>query len=226
VDLYDPSHLLIIYMLLDFSGDGEVKYSLKCINQSVVPWYFYIYQRTPNQADNNIYSLVWMTSPYKLTPQSYIAFKWSVDYSFFWFDTGKIQPGAVPTAGGIQPASLPSANSVSFNIQNDAPQFSTPVKDASPNQFSILQGANIPNAAFSTGIGTSGFGTLIQQAYMNTGQTFGTNSVFWVAAKMDYVQPTQILSQNDSLNSASFAFPLNIYTLTATLKQDNTWSVQ
>ena len=213
-------------MILDFSKDTGVKYSIKCVNNSAASWYFYIYQRMLNQADSGIYSMAWMASPYKLSVQSYITFTWSADYSFFWFDTGALQPNVIPFAGGIQDAALPLANYTAFDVKNDTPQLAVPTGSDVQDQFSILPGADIPNGVFSTGIGMSGFATFVQQSFINVMQSFGTNASFWVAASTNQVNVNQVLVQTDSLNSISFSFPSNIYSLTAVLQANNTWILQ
>src|SRR5438309_24929 len=106
-------------MILDFSKEGATQYSLKCVNQSTMNWYFYIYQRISYQSDNDIYSLVWMASPYMIAPQSYTIFRWAVNYSFFWFDTGNLQTGVIPKSGGCKSASLTTNNYTTFNIEDN-----------------------------------------------------------------------------------------------------------
>jgi hypothetical protein len=212
-------------MILDFSGDCGIQYSLKCINQSTTSWYFYIYQRAPGQSDNDIYSLVWMTSPYKIGLLSFITFKWSVDYSFFWLNTGKMEAGIVPYSGGYTPASLSTANSTTFDIKDDTPQLSGSVQGPSPEEFSIIQSGNVPNAIFSTGIGMSGFTTFIQQSYANTSQAFRSDASIYIAAATQPMQAMQVISQGSIPNSIAITFPLNICDLTAILGEDNLWTV-
>lgn len=213
-------------MILDFSANNEAQYALTCSNQSSIAWYFYIYQRVENQSEDNMYSLVWMVSPYKIGIKSFITFKWSVCYSFYWLNTGTLQPGIVASSGGLENADLSTANSTTFDIKDNTPQLYIPIQTMPQGVFSIAQSANIPNGVFSTGIGMSDFPILIKQSLTNTIQTFGINTTYWVAASTQQTAGMQVLSQGNISNSAAFTFPLNQYNLTTILAQDNTWSVQ
>lgn len=211
-------------MVLDFSGEGGIKYSLKVYNNSTKSWVFYIYQRTPNQSDNDIYSLVWMASPYKIGSGSFMTFIWSIDYSFFWFDTGKLIEGVIPYMGGSVSASLESNNSTTFNIEDNTPEFLPTISGEPPYEFLIMGGRDIPNSAFSTGIGMSNSATFLQQSYSNIQQEFSPDSTFWVAATSQ-VQAMEVLSQSTISNTTMFTFPVNVYSLTGTLGEDNLWII-
>jgi hypothetical protein len=63
-------------MVLDFSQGSGTPYSLTCWNRSAGSWYFYLYQRLPGQQADDIFSLAWMTSPYKVGVNSFITFVW------------------------------------------------------------------------------------------------------------------------------------------------------
>jgi rhizosphere induced protein len=219
-------------MIVDFSTAGETKYSLTCINNSATNWYFYLYQRITKDASEAIYSLAWMTSPYKMGPGTFITFAWSIQYSFFWFDTGPLQAGTIPLLGGSNAASLPSNNSTTFTIEDDTPGFTPPVAGEEPGKFYIMGGSTIPNLVFSTGMGLSGNAVFIQQALANTPQVFntgmdsGTTTVsYGVAATTTKIQPMQVLVQGSIGNSTLFTFPVNTFTRTAVLAENNTWSI-
>jgi rhizosphere induced protein len=211
-------------MILDFSEVG-VQYSLKCMNQSTTSWYFYIYQRISNQSDNNIYSLAWNVSPYKIGVGAFMTFNWSVNYSFAWFNTGSLKAGIVPMSGGQVPANLETNNSTIFSVENNTPQFSTPISGAPSGQFLTMGANDIPNSTFSTGIGVSGFATLIGQSNANTQQNFNSDATLWVGATTTLMQTTEVLHQDNISNTSEFIFPLNIYSLTATLGENNLWTI-
>ncbi len=210
---------------LDFSNENTIQYSLKCVNNSKSSWCFYIYQRMSNQSDNDIYSLVWMASPYKIGLQSFIIFTWSLNDSFWWFNTGNLQEEVIPKSGGTVSASLTSNNSTTFNIENNTPQLSIPVSGTPPDEFLMKGGNNIPNFTFSTGIGMSNFSTYIKQANANTAQEFDSNTTFWVAAATSQKEVTETLGQTKISNTAMFSFPLNKYSLTAYFEEDNLWTI-
>ncbi|AUP80210.1 protein RhiA [Flavivirga eckloniae] len=213
-------------MILDFSKENAAtQYSLKCINNSDSNWYFYIYQRMLNQEDNDVYSLVWMASPYKIGKNSFIIFTWSLEDSFWWFNTGDLQIDVVPASGGDISASLPSNNSTTFSIVDNTPKLSSAVSGTPSDKFLIKGEDNIPNYTFSTGIGMSDFATYLKQSYTNTSQEFDSNTTFWIAATTSQKQVTGVLSQTNISNAAIFSFPVNVYNLTASLGEDNLWTI-
>ncbi|MBJ6369275.1 hypothetical protein [Snuella sedimenti] len=177
------------------------------------------------QLENDIYSLVWMTSPYKIGVDSFVFFIWSLDTSLWWLDTGKLEAGVSPKSGGSIAASLSSNNSTTFNIEDGTPKFSNTVSGMPSDKFLIMGGSDIPNSAFSTGTGESYFPTFTKQAYINTQQTFDSDATLWVAVTTSYIQAMDVLGQSNISNAAIVTFPLNRYNLTAVLGEDNTWNV-
>lgn len=213
---------------MDFAGEATIeatsgtKYNLICENQSTTDWVFYVYQTMPSQP-SDIFSLAWFASPYKISVGSKITFSWNIDYSFVWGNTGNVSPGVTFDAGGVKPCSLTGANMTTFSLDNNAPQLSTPVSGGQAGSLTINEASNVPNNVFSTGIGMSGYGTFVQQAFANTQQAYTPVPKYWIAAA-NQMQMGVVLAQTVN-QAASFDFPNNVYTVNATLKQDNTWII-
>lgn len=212
-------------MRLDFSIQGERQYSLTCMNQSSGDWYIYIFQTLVDQSTNEIYSLVWMASPYRIGNQSYVTFVWSENLAFVWLDTGILGTGVTPSSGGSLSASLESSNITAFEIVSETPQFSTPTQGSPSDMISIEVGNSVPNSVFSTGVGMSGFPIIVGQSYQNVTQNFGLDTTFWVAATTSKIVVSEVLIQQAVSNSTSFAFPPNVYGLTAILGSNNLWTI-
>jgi len=204
------------------SAASSTLYTLKCTNNSTTDWVFYVYQTMPNQP-SDIFSLAWFASPYKISVGSSISFIWGIDYSFVWGNTGTVAPGVSFSASGIQPCSLTGANMTTFSLNNNAPQLSTPVPGGQAGSLTINEASNVPNNVFSTGIGMSGYGTFVQQAYTNTTQVYTPQPKYWIAAA-NQMQMGVVLAQTVS-QTANFAFANNIYTANAVLNPDNTWTI-
>lgn len=197
-------------------------YTLVCQNNSSVPWVFYVYQSMPNQ-QSNVFSLAWFASPYKISPGSRISFTWTLDNYFVWGNSGSVVPGINYNAGGIKACSPVGPNVTSFSLDDSTPQLSNPVPGGQQGTLTINQSSNIPNNVFSTGIGMSGQGTFVQQAYQNTTQIYSPSSKYYVAAA-NQMQMGTVLSQTIS-QSAEIAFPPNVYNMYATLGENQLWTV-
>jgi rhizosphere induced protein len=197
-------------------------YNLVCTNNSSTDWFFYVYQTMPNQP-SDIFSLAWFASPYKISKGSQITFTWSIDYSFVWGNTGAVSPGVTFSAGGSQDCSLTDENQCTFSLNNGAPQLSIPVAGGQAGSLTINQAANVPNGTFSTGIGMSGHGTFVQQALANTGQVYTPTPKYWIAAATQ-MQMGTVLAQTIS-QAQEFDFDPNVFTVNASLGQNNKWVI-
>jgi rhizosphere induced protein len=202
--------------------DSATQYNLVCTNNSSTDWVFYVYQTMPSQP-SDVFSLAWFASPYKVSVGSSITFTWGIDYSFVWGQTGTVAPGVLFSASGIKPCSLTGANMTTFSLDNNAPQLSTPVSGGQAGSLTINEASNVPNGTFSTGIGMSGYGTFVQQAYANTTQVYTPTPKYWIAAA-NQMQMGVVLAQTVN-QAASFDFPPNVYTVRATLGQNNMWTI-
>ncbi len=212
------------HLRMSFANEAteSTNYRLVCKNNSTVPWVFYVYQTLPSQP-SDVFSLSWFASPYKLSPGSSITFDWSIDYSFVWGNTGTVTPGVNYQAGGIKPCSLTGPNMTTFSTDDNAPQLSDPVIGGQAGSLTINEASNVPNSTFSTGIGMSGQGSFVQQALTNATQVYTPEPKYWIAAATE-MQMGVVLAQNIS-ETAEVQFPNAIYTMYATLNEDQTWTV-
>ncbi|MBJ6369274.1 hypothetical protein [Snuella sedimenti] len=212
------------HLKMNFANEASdgTQYNLVCKNNSTVPWVFYVYQTMPTQP-SDVFSLAWFASPYKISPGSSITFSWSIDYSFVWGNTGTVTPGVNYDAGGIVDCSLTGENMTTFSLDNNAPQLSTPVKGGQAGSLTINEASNVPNSIFSTGIGMSGQGSFVQQALANATQVYTPEPKYWIAAANE-MQMGVVLAQ-DITQNAELKFPANVYTLYATLDDQQLWTV-
>ncbi len=217
------------------------KYTINCTNNSNSDWFFFIYQRMTEQSDD-VFSTAWLCSPYKIAPSSSIDFTWTIDYSFVWGETGELIPGVKFAASGSVDCNPDLKNETHFNLNDDAPQFTTPIQDSSSQGSLIInQASNVPSSTFTTGIGMSGSGTFVQQAQPNTKQIYipETSGAYYIAAA-DKMQQGTILSPaiigNEEItqsailleitSSKKFEFKYNCYSVNAILQSDNTWKIE
>lgn len=211
-------------MLLDYtvSESPSKIYSLTCKNNSNDPYIFYMFQKMPTQP-NEVLSLAWLTSPYKIATNSYVTFKWSIDYNFIWGNTGTLANGEIYDAGGSCSCSPTGDNITTFNVIEGAPLFTTPIGGGEDGTLTILLGENIPPNMFSIGIGMSGQGTVVQMALPNIKLSYSLTPEYYVAVSSQIIS-AEVLDCTDD-NVCLVKFPENIYSLTATLNSDNSWSI-
>ena len=212
------------HLRMNFANEATegTPYKLVCKNNSTVPWVFYVYQTMPSQP-SDVFSLSWFASPYKLSPGSSITFDWSIDYSFVWGNTGTVTPGVNYEAGGIKSCSLTGPNMTTFSTDDNAPQLSDPVTGGQSGSLTVNEASNVPNSTFSTGIGMSGQGSFVQQALTNATQVYTPEPKYWIAAATQ-MQMGVVLAQ-DIAQTAEITFPSAVYTMYATLNEDQTWTV-
>jgi hypothetical protein len=203
------------------TGEGTT-YTLKCVNDSVADWVFYIYQRMPQQP-SDIFSLAWFASPYKISPGSQIVFDWSIDYSFVWGNSGVVQPGVNYNASGSKPCSLTGNNQTTFSLDDNAPQLSNPTTGGQAGSLTVNVAGNVPNLMFATGIGMSNQGTFVQQALQNAPQIYTPEPEYYIAAGTQ-MQMGVVLAQTIT-GAAEVKYPQSVYTLTATLGSDQKWTI-
>jgi hypothetical protein len=212
------------HLKMSFADEASsgTSYNLVCQNNSSVPWVFYVYQTMPNQP-SDVFSLAWFATPYKISPGSKITFNWTIDYSFVWGNSGTVIPGVNYQAGGIKPCSLTGPNQTTFSLDNNAPQLSAPITGGQAGSLTVNQASNVPNNVFSTGIGMSGQGSFVQQALQNAPQIYTPTPKYFIAAA-NQMQMGMVLAQTIT-GSAQVAFPSNVFTMYATLGDNNLWTV-
>ncbi len=212
---------------LDFARESALEaagtaYSLECLNNSLVPWYFYVYQTMPNQP-REIFSTAWFASPIKVDSGAKITFRWTIDYTFVWGVTGNVQPGVTFEASQVKACDPASINQTTFSVLNNTPSISNPVTGGQAGSLTINMDKSVPNLTYATGIGMSGSGTFVQQALANAPQVYTPNPSYWIAAA-NQMQMGVVLAQTIT-GSAGVVFPTNVYKMYATLSNQNLWDV-
>ena len=209
-------------LILDVSTGSGPGYTLECWNYSKVNWFFYVYQKMTEPLDS-IFSLACLVSPCLIRPDSFSKFVWTTDYCFVWYGIGELEPGVNFNIGGEKPCSPNDKNKTTFNLDGSAPGLSEPTSDPTSDKLIIEIAGDVPDLMYSSGIGMSGQGTFVQQSSMNVQQQYCTDNRYWVAAAAQ-MKMGQVLSQTIN-NTMEFHFPQNVYTLTASIGQDNKWTI-
>jgi rhizosphere induced protein len=195
---------------------------LHVINNSLDLYDMCVYQQDPDIGVQDVFSLAWFAEAAQ--PGTNLLFQWSLDYSFVWDETGELQPGVTFDASRVLPAdpSNTAQNAVIFDCPGGAYLFE-PSQGAETGNLYIKESANIPANQASVGIGMSGSGTFAVQAQPNLNLVFTPHPNYWITAGT--FVPGQVLDTETVTDPAAIAFPDNVYSMTATLGSDNTWTV-
>ena len=209
------------------------QYSLRVVNQSTNFVDMCVYQDDPDLGVPDVMSLAWFAKP--AYPSTTVNFRWTIDYSFVWSETGELIPGVFFDASQVWPADpsvvKPSTadtagNQVGYaHPSRSAYTFtSTPTSGAKVGTLYVKEASDLPLKQASVGIGMSGSGTFAVQAQPNMNLTFTPHPVYYLAAGT-FAQG-EVLDIGSITNSVRIAFPPGTFSMTATLQADNTWKVQ
>lgn len=204
------------------SADPGTAYSLTLVNNSAQPWILYVYQTFPEQT-SDIFSLAWLASPYQIVPKAQITFKWEINYTFLWGQTGFLQPGVSFEAGMAIPAHPEAGDTTKFSV-TPGPNLTPAQTGGATGTLTIYDQSDVPNSKFSVGIGMGDAGTFATQAGTNLKHVFTPTPSYWVAAGIDQ-QVGTVLDIQTVTQTAPVVYPDNVYSLTATLEDDNTWTI-
>lgn len=200
-------------------------YNLNVVNGSNREWTFYVYQKSPDLAEENVFTLAWLVSPYKVRVGDHIKFTWSIDYQFVWSDVGKLEPGIVFDAGGPKACNPEGKNTTHFTVPHGGgPGLSEAFKAYDEGTLYIKDGFNVPSDKFSVGIGMKGAGTIVKQAGPNLTHKFTPTPTYWVAAGNE-MQIGTVLDVQTVTKTKEVVFPDNVYEITATLTKENEWKI-
>lgn len=198
-----------------------VKYNLNVLNNSTQLGNICVYQSDPNVNNPKVMSLAWFSKT--VAPQTKAKFTWTVDYSFVWSETGELIPGVIFDVSQEFPADLSTTNQVTFT--NTAGAFMFTNQTAGPNQGSlyVMQDKTIPSNAAAVGIGMSGAGTFAVPSQPNMTLIFSPHPKYWVT--FGTYEAGEVLDITAISKKAEIKYPVNVYTMTATFQEDNTWTV-
>ncbi len=196
-------------------------YSLIFVNNSSMLGDACVYQTDPNINDPNVMSLAWFSK--RATPTTRVKFDWTIDYSFVWSETGVLVPGVVFSASQEWAADLSNKNQVQFTKAGGAYSFQNQGTGPQPGSLYIREDSTIPAKQASVGIGMSGAGTFAVQAQPNITAIFTPHPKYWIS--FGNFMAGQVLDITTITSAAAIDFPYAVYSMTAILNPDNTWTV-
>jgi hypothetical protein len=204
------------------AADNVARYSLTFVNNSSQNGAACVFQRDPNLGVPNAMPLAWFAR--WAGPSTRVNFQWTTDYSFVWGQVGQLVPGVTFMSAQMWPADLSTRNMVTFSTAGGNIGFQNPTQGPSPGSLYINEAPTVfPNMA-AVGIGMSGSATFVAQAMPNMMLVFTPHPQYWIA--FGNFEQGQVLDPYQITNAAQIAFPPGVYSVTATLNQDNTWTIQ
>ncbi len=209
------------YDMDDMDALAGVQYTLVFKNNSSNLGDACVYQTAPPSSPN-VMSLAWFSKT--AYPTTTVKFNWSIDYSFVWSETGLLVPGVLFTASQVWAADLTTTNQVTFTKENNAYRFKDQTQGPNAGSLLIKETNTIPLNQASVGIGMSGAGTFVQQAQPNWNLTFTPKPRYWIT--FGSFIAGEVLDVQSISNPAEIAFPANVYSMTATLNADNSWTIE
>ena len=167
--------------------------------------------------------------PLQIPVNNFINFYWAADYQFLMSYTGKLIPGVIVHVNQDKECNPSGKNHTEFTILPIEPsvgQLSEPFKAPSEGTLYIKDGPTVPDKIFAVGIGMSGNGTIVKQAKANPMHKFipPVPPTYWVATAKEMKVGT-VLGIQTVTRAAKVEFPPNIYSMVATLTQDDTWKI-
>jgi hypothetical protein len=208
------------------------QYTLRVINNSSNFQDMCVYQDDPDLGVPDALSLAWFAKP--AYPTTTVVFRWTIDYSFLWSETGLLRPGVYFDASQVWPAD-PSVLGVSsstkagnqIGLSHPSPNAykfeSTPFPGAQKGSLYVKEDNTIPLKKASVGIGMSGAGTFAVQSQPNLNLTFTPHPVYYLAAGT--FSQGEVLDIGSVTNPVDIRFPAGVFSQTAILQEDNTWKV-
>jgi hypothetical protein len=198
------------------------QYTLRAINNSTKPGSMCVFQPYPDPGVASATPLAWLS---KWTIQGMtVLYQWTVDYNFVWGETGPLVPGVIFDASQILNADLQNTNKVTFTHAGGTYEFINQTKGPQPGTLYVTEDITIPrNEQASVGIGMSGFGTFIVQAEPNINLAFMPFPQYFIA--FGDFQQGEALDLATIKNSAMVPFPKNVFSMTAILNPNNSWTI-
>ena len=199
---------------------GQV-YTLEFQNNSTNAGDVCVYQTPPDVNTPGVMSLAWF-SQFNY-PTTEVVFKWTIDYSFVWSQTGVLKPGVIFDASQTWEADLHTSNQVTFHY-DQAYTFQGQKAGPQAGNLYITEDPTIPLKTASVGIGMSGAGVFAVQAQPNINLVFTPHPLYWIT--FGKFVPGQVLDIQSLTGVAQVQFPPNIYKMAAILNEDNTWTIE
>ena len=213
--------LVVLLTAAAFAADGE-EYTLIFKNQSTMVGDVCIFQHDPDMGMQDVMSVAWFAKG--AAPTTRLTFRWSIDYCFVWGEVGKLASGIVFEAAQTWEADLQTLNAITLTrIHGDIYTFADQRAGAYAGNLYIYSVGTIPSGEVAVGIGMSGRPTYVTNAQPNWEWVFTPTPAYWIT--FGTFEPGEALDVESISRKAAIVFPDGVYSMTAILHENNTWTV-
>ena len=202
----------------------STEYTLRVKNDSQQTGSICVYQTCPDQENNsNIYSLAWFSK--SAHPETQLSFKWSIDYSMVWSETGELRPGVMFDASEnkkTDPSDM-KTNILTLSKENDAFLFKNAETDGKLGVLTIKADGTIPNkkASVGVGVGMGGKPAIALNAFANMTYEFIPHPTYWIA--FGDFEAGKVIDVNRISQCMKVVFAPNTYEKNLTFTESNEW---
>jgi hypothetical protein len=219
----EDGNLGTVSLLIDPTGSSQ--YSLTVQNNSSNATNLAVYQTDPDLNVPNVFSLAWFAK--YAYPTTTVTFTWDQSSQLMWSQTGSLVPGITFQAAqslDVNPADQ-GQNSATLTNANGAFQFVQGQGSSAPaGSVGVTMDGTISLDTASIAFGQSGAPVFAAQAQPNYNVVFTPHPNYWLT--FGPYQQGQVLDVGQITNNVQIPFPPGVTSMTATLNQDNTWTVQ
>jgi hypothetical protein len=184
-----------------------------------------VYQHDPDMDVQDVMSLAWFAKG--AAPTTTITFNWTIDYCFAWDEIGELVPGVIFEAAQIWDADPRGDNCVTLSmLEGGIYTFSDLKHCGYDGNLYIYGDRSLPVRQAAVGIGMAGAATHVAPAQPNWLWVYTPKPLYLYWITFGTFEPGEILDVDSITHKAPVHFPPNVYSMTATLNEDNTWTVQ
>lgn len=181
-----------------------------------------VYQHDPDMDAQDVMSLAWFAKG--AAPSTVITFAWTANYCFVWSETGDLSPGVIFAASQIWDADLEASNHVTFMmLDGDVYTFADQRAGKHVGDLYIIGDKTLPVKEATVGIGMAGIPTHVAPAQPNWEWVYTSKPRYWIT--FGTFEPGQILDAESISHKEEIAFDPGVFSMTAILHYDNTWTV-
>jgi len=198
------------------------QYTLRFVNNSQVTAQACVYQTDPDIGVPGVMSVAWFAKG--AAPTTRIAFSWEIDYSFVWSEIGTLAAGVMFDASQVWDADLSATNQVTFTHEGGIYTFENQHSGPHPGSLYVLEDSKLPHNQAAVGIGVSGRPAYVVQAMPNWNLCFTPKPKYWIT--FGNFDEGEVLDVQSISHKAEIQFQPNIYSMTAILNPDNSWTVK
>jgi len=213
---------IILVLAMPLIACNGTEFTLIFTNNSSNAGDVCVYQQDPDMDVQDVMSLAWFVKAAASTTT--LRFRWTLDYCFVWSETGQLAPGLAFKATQVWEADLETANRITFKRIHDR-MYTFAEQQAGPNEGSlyILGDRTLPVREALVGIGMAGAPIYVVPVLPNTAWILTPRPHYWIT--FGTFEPGEVLDVESISHKAAVHFPPNVYSMTAILNQDNTWTV-